>query len=322
MGLKHLQRIALACALVYLAAPAMAADTIEFGVVGAANSPEWPFYVGIQKGFFADAGIALDVIYVPTPSGLVQQLAAGSLDIVDIGAVEPIHAVSRGAPVAIIRISGAASPYEMVAKAEIKTIKDLKGHTVVIGGQVDINRVYMERVLKAAGLKDSDIDMTFIGNTAGRFAALKSGTADATMLSPPVNFFAEAAGFNNIGMLIDYTKDLPFGATDVSLAFANKHHDVLVKFMAVLDKSIAWFNTDANRDGAIDVLAKEMQTTSRDDVAKSYDYMRKIGFFQTDNTISRKRLEALMDEMTAIGDTEGKVPLDKLVLPGLTKIGD
>jgi NitT/TauT family transport system substrate-binding protein len=322
MSLKHALGVALCCALCQGAIPARAADTIEFGVVGAANSPEWSFYIGIEKGFFADAGITLDVIYVPTPSGLVQQLAAGSLDVVDIGAVEPIHAVSRGAPVAMLRISGAVSPYEVLAKPEIASIKELKGHTVVIGGQVDINRVYLERILKAAGLKDSDIDMTFIGNTAGRFAALKSGAADATMLAPPVNFFAEAAGFRNIGMMIDYTKDLPFGATDVSLAFANKNHDALVRFMGALDKSIAYFNNDANRDGSIDVLAKEMPTMSRDDVAKSYDYMRKIGFFPTNNVISRKRLEALMDEMTAIGDTEGKVPLEKLVLAGVAKIGD
>jgi hypothetical protein len=38
--------------------------------------------------------------------------------------------------------------------------------------------------------------------------------------------------------------------------------------------------------------------------------------------ISRKRLEALMAEMTAIGDTEGQVPLEKLVLPGVARIGD
>jgi ABC-type nitrate/sulfonate/bicarbonate transport system substrate-binding protein len=193
---------------------------------------------------------------------------------------------------------------------------------VVIGGLVDINRVYLERVLKAAGLVDKDVDITIVGNTAGRFAALKAGAADATMLAPPVNFFAEEAGFHNIGMMIDYTRDLPFGATDVSLAFAKDHHDTLVKFAAALDKSIAWFNDTANRDAAIDLLAGEMKTTNRADVARSYDYLRKIGFFQNDNTISRKRLEALMDVMTAIGDTEGKVPVDKLLLPGVSHVGD
>jgi ABC-type nitrate/sulfonate/bicarbonate transport system substrate-binding protein len=322
MRVKHVLGAGLCGVLLHAVPAAYAADTLETGLIGASNAVEWPFYIGIHKGIFAAAGITLDVIYVPTASGLVQQLAAHSLDIVDIGVVEPIHAVARGAPVAIIRISGAVSPYEVVAKAEIKTIQDLKGHTVVIGGLVDINRIYLERVLKAAGLQDKEIDITVVGNTAGRFAALKSGAADATMLAPPVNFFAEEAGFRNIGMMIDYTKDLPFGATDVSLAFANEHHDALLRFAGALDKSIAWFNDDANRAAAIDVLAGEMKTTSRDDVSKSYDYLRKIGFFQTDNVISRKRLEALMDEMTAIGDTQGKVAIDKLVLPGIARIAD
>jgi ABC-type nitrate/sulfonate/bicarbonate transport system substrate-binding protein len=322
MRVRHLVAAGLCCMFLHAVPPANATDTIETGLIGAANAVEWPFYIGIHKGFFAAAGVMLDVIYVPTASGLVQQLAAHSLDVVDIGVVEPIHAVARGAPVAIVRISGAVSPYEIVAKSTIKSIQELKGHTVVIGGLVDINRVYLERVLKAAGLKDGDVDITIVGNTAGRFAALKSGAADATMLAPPVNFFAEEAGFRNIGMMIDYTKDLPFGATDVSLAFAKDHHDTLMKFMAALDKSIGWFNEDANRDAAIEVLAGVMKTTSRDDVAKSYDYLRKIGFFRTDNVISRKRLDALMDEMTAIGDTQGKVPIDKLVLPGVARIGD
>ena len=322
MPLKHLASAGLCCVMLHAAPAANAADTIETGLIGAANAVEWPFYIGLHQGFFDAAGVKLDVIYVPTAPGLVQQLAAGSLDVVDIGAVEPIHAVARGAEVGIIRISGAVSPYEVLAKPEIKTLKDLKGHTVVIGGLVDINRVYLERILKAAGLTDKDIDITVVGNTAGRFAALKSGAADATMLAPPVNFFAEEAGFHSIATMIDYTKDLPFGATDASRAFATKHHDALARFAAALDKSIAWFNDPANREAAIDLLVAEMKTTNREDVAKSYEFLHKIGFFQNDNTISKKRLEALMDEMTAIGDTQGKVPIDKLLLPGISHVGD
>ena len=322
MGVKRLAVAGLACLLTYAALPAKAADTVEMGLLGAANAVEWPYYIGVHQGMFEQAGIKLDIIYVPSPAGLVQQLAAGSLDICDIGAVEPIHAVARGAPVSILRISEAVSPYDIVAKSTIKTIKDLKGHTVVIGGLLDINRVYLERVLKAAGLKDSDIDITVAGSTAARFAAIKSGAADVTMLAPPVNFFAEAAGFNSIGLMIDYTKDLPFGATDVSNAYAQKNRDAVIRFMGALDKSIAWFNTDANKNAAVDILAGEMKTDDRESVAKSYDYLRKVGFFPNDGTISRKHLGALMDEMTAVGDTDSKVPMDKLVLAGISKVGD
>ena len=313
---------ALACWLGLAAVPAKAADTIQMGLLGAANAVEWPYYVGLHKNFFADAGIKLDVIYVPSPPGLVQQLAAGSLDMCDIGAVEPIHGAARGAPVAILRISEAVSPYAIVGKSSIKSIKDIKGHTVIIGGLVDINRVYLERVLKAVGLKDSDIDITVAGSTAARFAALKSGSADVTMLAPPVNFFAENAGFKSLGLMIDYTKDLPFGATDVARAYAEKHHDAVMRFMGALDKSIAWFNDDSHRAEAIDMLAAEMKSNDHDSIAKSFDFLRKIKFFPNDGTVSRKSLEALMTEMAAIGDTDGKVPFDKLVLAGVTKVGD
>jgi hypothetical protein len=96
----------------------------------------------------------------------------------------------------------------------------------------------------------------------------------------------------------------------------------VTRFMGALDKSIAWFNTDANRNTSIDILATEMKTDDRDSVSKSYDYLRKIGFFPNDGTISRKHINALMDEMTSVGDTDGKVPIDKLIIAGVSKVGD
>ena len=245
-----------------------------------------------QKGFFADAGITLDVIYVPTASGLVQQLSAGSLDIVaDVGVVEPIHAVEKGAPVGLLRIVGQVSAYEMMAKPTIATVKDLKGKTICIGGLVDINRVYLERIMQANGLKDGDYDITVVGNTAGRFAALKSGAADATLLAPPVSFFAEDSGFHSVGMIMDYAPDLPFSGTDVSLAYAAAHRDTLVKLLAVIDKSVAWFDDPANRTEAVDILVKEMKS-AREPVERSYDFLRKINYFApTNDNLARAHAE-------------------------------
>lgn len=314
---------ALVALLLGLVGPAAGAQqTIETGLIGSPQAGGWPYYIGIEKGFFADAGVKLDVIYVSTAAGLVQQLAAGSLDVVNIGIVEPIHAVARGAPVAIVRVTGAVPPYDVIARPEIKTIQDLKGHTVVIGGLLDINRVYLERVLKAGGLKDSDIEIAVIGNTAGRYAAVKSNAAQATMLVPPFNFVAEAAGYTNLGTMLKFAPDLPFGSTDVSLAFAKQHHDALLGFVGALDKGIAWFNDPANRTAAIDLLASVMTSPDKTEIAQSYDFFHKIGYFAKDDAISRKKLDALMDDMTAIGDTNGRVPIDKLILPGISKVAE
>jgi ABC-type nitrate/sulfonate/bicarbonate transport system substrate-binding protein len=314
---------ALVALAVGLSAPtAQALQTIETGLIGSPQAGGWPYYIAMREGFFADAGVTLDIVYVPTASGLVQQLAAGSLDVVNIGIVEPIHAIARGAPVAIVRVTGAVPPYEVIARPEIKTIQDLKGHTVVIGGLLDINRVYLERVLKAGGLKDSDIEITVVGATAGRYAAIKSNAAQATMLVPPFNFIAQAAGYNSLGVMMQFAGDLPFGSTDVSLAFAKQHPETLKRFVTALDKGIVWFNDPANRAAAIDLLDKEMKGANRDGVEKSYDFFHKIGYFPTGAAVSRKKLDRLMDDMTAIGDTDGKVPFEKLILPGVTPVVD
>lgn len=322
MDIKRLASAGLVCALLWSTAPARAMDTVEIGLVGSPNAAEWEMYVGVHQGFFTSAGIKLDIIYIPTASGVMQQLSSGSLDLVDTSAPAPIDAIAHGAAVAIIRITEAVPPYDMVADDKVKTIKDLKGKTVVLGSLVNITHVYLERVLQSAGLKDNDIDITTVGNTAGRFAALKSGSADAAMLAPPINFVAEASGFHNIGSLMEFAKDLPFGAADVSLSYARQHRDVVVRFLDAVNKSIAWFNTDANRAAAIDILATEMKSGKRDEIAESYDYLRKIGFFPNDSTVHRKPLEALMTAMTAIGDTDGKVPMDKLLLSGITKTAE
>ncbi len=305
------------------ALPAFAAETIETGMIGSPNAPGWPWYVAASKGYFDAAGIKLDISYAPTASGLVQELTAGSLDLVaDVGVVEPIHAVAKGAHVAILRLIGQYSPYELVAKPAIASVKDLRGKTICIGGLIDINRVYLERIMQANGLKDGDYDITVAGNTAARFAALKSGAVDASMIAPPYNFIAEDAGFHSVGLILDYAKDLPFAATVVSDDYAAKHHDTLVRLMAVLDHSIAWFDDTSHRDEAIDILVKAMKSSDSAAATRAYDYMRKIDYFAPSNAISRAQIESLEKSMQALGDTGSNVAPDKVVAAGLTRLVD
>ncbi|HUK60295.1 MAG TPA: ABC transporter substrate-binding protein [Stellaceae bacterium] len=315
--------LALAALAALWAARAMAAETIETGMIGSPNAPGWPWYIADQKGYFDAAGIKLDISYASTASGLVQQLTAGSLDLVaDVGVVEPIHAAAKGAHVAMLRLIGQYSPYELVAKREIATVKDLKGKSICIGGLIDINRVYLERIMQANGLKDGDYDITVAGNTAARFAALKSGAVDASMLAPPYNFIAEDAGFHSVGLILDYAKDLPFAATVVSDEYAAKHRETLAKLVGALDKAVAWFDDGSNRDAAIDVLLHAMKSSDRPAAARAYDYMRKINYFAPGNAISRAQIESLEKSMAALGDTGSNVAPDKLVVSGLTRLVD
>ena len=80
------------------AAPVRALDTVTIGTVGSPSANLWPIFIGIDKGFFAAENIKPDLVYVPASAAVIQQLAAGSLDMtMSTGLVDPIRAIDQGA---------------------------------------------------------------------------------------------------------------------------------------------------------------------------------------------------------------------------------
>ena len=310
-----------ALSLLVAMTPTARAEKIEAGAVGGPTATMWLFYVGFDEGFFKKHDVDLDIIFAPSAPGILQQLTAGSLDIVaTTGTAEPIHAIDKGANnIAIARIIGLNSPYALEAKPTINSIKDLKGKTVVLGGLVDITAIYWNRMATANGLKKDDADITVIGATAGRFAALKSGTVDATLVLPPYNFLAEAAGFKNIGLVYDYVKDYPFTGLEVSKPWAAAHMDLAKRLLAALDDSAAWFYQPDNRDALIQMGVKNFKIDDKE-AAQSLDFLRKIQYFAPTSQVSRKGLDSLIQVMRESGDVSNPIKAQDLIMPGLTEL--
>src|SRR5690349_5143563 len=190
---------------------ARAADNVSIGTVGSASSNLWPVYIGMKKGFFDAANVKVDIVYVQSSANMVQQVAAGSLDItMSTGLVDPIRAIDQNAPISIARFEAQSPPYALVGKPAIKKLEDLKGKVISLGGAKDITRIYVERMLAPHGIKPGEFDMVFAGATAARASALLAGAVDAAILLPPFNFQAEAQGFTNLGLTVDYAPELPF----------------------------------------------------------------------------------------------------------------
>jgi NitT/TauT family transport system substrate-binding protein len=243
-------RAALACVVStwIFAAPVRAMDTVTIGTVGSPSANLWPVFIGIDKGFFAAENIKPDLVYVPASAAVIQQLAAGSLDVtMSTGLVDPIRAVDQGAALALARFEIQAPPYLIMAKPNIKSLKELKGKVISVGGAKDITRTYAERMLAPNGLKPGDYDFVYAGATTARAQALLSGAVDAAIVLPPSNFQLQAAGYNDLGLTVEYAPELPFSGTAVSKAWASRNQDVLRRVLAVQAKSIEYFYDERNR---------------------------------------------------------------------------
>ena len=323
MAMSHVRLRATALAalcVAALAAPtARAAETILVGSVGSASANLWPVTVGDKKGFFAAEGIAIDMVFVQANAGVIQQLTVDAVNVsVGSGLVDPIRAVDKGAPLAIARIEMQRPPYALLAKPAIKTIKDLKGKVVSVGGPKDITRIFFERMLAPSGVDAKDVDLIYAGATSARLQALQSGAADAAILTAPYNFHAEAAGFTNLGLTADVV-DMPFSGLSTNRNWAQSHKDTFQKFLAVYTKSIAWLTDPANHNEAVDLMVS-VSKLSRDDVEKAYGFLIKGGFLEPTGAISKAKLGKVVDALKQLGDIPADFAVDRLFIPDVTKV--
>jgi ABC-type nitrate/sulfonate/bicarbonate transport system substrate-binding protein len=301
-------------------APPAQAETITIGLVGAVSATHWPIYVGLKQGYYAAQDIKLATVFTLSSNALVQQLAAGSLDAaLSTGLVDPIYAIDKGAPIALLRVEMVSPPYALLAKPAIASIKELKGKTVMVDGPKGITRLYVERMLAANGIKLSETETLFAGATAARFSALLAGAIDATILLPPFNFFAESAGFRTLGLSVDYTPELPFTGAVVNRNWAMTHRATLDRLIAVHNQSMAWFLDQRNREQAI-ALMVEATRQKPEDVAKAYDFLQAKNFFDAGGKVSRTRMNAMLAALRELGDISGELNVDRLLLPGVTQV--
>jgi NitT/TauT family transport system substrate-binding protein len=296
--------------------------TITAGAVGSSSTTIWPVYIGIRKGFFDAVGIKVDPVYAQSSTAIAQQVAAGSINLtVGSGLVDPIRAIEKGAPIAIWRIDMQAPPYALLAKPAIKSIKDLKGKTIMIGGGKDITRIFVERMLIPNGVKPNEVDYVFAGATSARLSALQSGAVDASILTSPHNFYAEAAGFSNLGWTVEYAKDLPFSGGAVNRAWAAANKPTMDKFLDAYNKSVNWFQDTKNRDEAVKIMA-DVSKLNQDDVEKSYDFLQKGNFYELTGKISRTTLGKLVEALQELGDLPPSFKVEQLLMPGVAELAN
>jgi NitT/TauT family transport system substrate-binding protein len=281
-----------------------AQNKIVIGTVGTGNTLEWPLYIAEKKGYFDQEKFALEWVGVQSSAAVMQQLAAGSLNLGTTGLADALRAPDKGAPTRLLRIGVGVSPYEAIGARTVKSWTDLRQKTVMIGGAKDITRVYFEDIAKPNGLAASEYDYVFAGSTAARFSALTSGSVAATILFPPFNFLAIRDGYTKLGLSADYTKSFPFSAYSVNLNWARENKDVIRRFLAAYAKGVDWFYNRVNRDEAVSILISYLKSDPKD-VADTYDFFVKLKAFDRVGAIEGSGVENYLAILKRDGDLEG-----------------
>lgn len=309
--------IAVVMMLSLIVVPAQAADKLIIGSTGSASSLQWPSHIAMAKGFYAQEGLDVEFIPMPSSAAGLQQLTTGSTHLNSSGVVDAVRAIDKGAPVRFLRMEGQTSPYVIYAQPGIKSFNDLRKKTVMIGGIKDITRIYFEEVAFANGLKKGDFDYVFAGATASRYAALESGSIAATILTPPFNFKAAKAGYSELNSASLVNSRYPFAVYSVNIKWAKENQKVLKAFLSAYARSVDFFYEQKNAAEVQSIFVKVSQADP-EDVAKTYEFYQKIRLWDREGSITAKGgMQEVIDMMKADGEVEGSTDMARFFDPAL-----
>jgi NitT/TauT family transport system substrate-binding protein len=286
------------------------ATVLNYGVTSKSLS-SIPLLVGEAKGFFAAAGLKLNVTVVGQSGKVCQQAIAAALDVGECSTSDVVQAIASGGHITIpFFMSQSVLPNRVYTKKGITTWAQLKGKTVMVAGPRD-NTLYFTKLMAAAGgLNLNDVTLQYSGSSTDRFAALKSGAVDATILTIPYDYQPNTAGFTELD---DLTKHLPanqYAGNGVVVAqdWAAKNGPQLKKLYAAMEQSLAYALDPKNKAEVLAILRDQAKVDAAT-ASWGYDNLLSSGYFFAGGKPDAAGLDGIVSSLKSLGFlTTGKVP--------------
>ncbi|MCC7107435.1 MAG: ABC transporter substrate-binding protein [Chloroflexi bacterium] len=274
--------------------------TVQFGIASE-NTNHWPFLVAQDKGFFSKENINLDLIITRSSVGGVQAVQGGSISMVTATADAVVTGIAKGANLRIIGGFNRAA-YVLVVKRDIKSYEQLRGKTLGVsaiqGGETPVLRA----MLNAHGLKPDDYQIIIAGGTPERSVALKAGSVDGIVTTPPLDGPLVKDGFNLLGNSLEVMPDSAFLALAGNKEWMDKNPEVTVRVLRALVGGMDWLLSPANKEEAIKILATRLRTSPEDALA-TYNSMIPIStpVFYPKLRMTDASLKTAMDPLAEAG---------------------
>ncbi|MEW6550082.1 MAG: ABC transporter substrate-binding protein [Spirochaetota bacterium] len=278
--MKRRTLVAIAVATLFAAAASAQTTKIDFQLNWKISGDHAPYYVAMEKGWFKEEGLDVNVMIGQGSGFTVQMVDAGKAQIGISDAPVPIEGRAKGAKIKLVGIIFDKHPNCMFfwKDSGITKPQDLKGKTVAVPAS-DGHKVMWPAFAKLIGLDANDVKFVNIEPTA-KPAALGTRKADVVFeLFTGKPFMEKAVPADKLGAIIwaDYGFNAYAHSYIANEEFMKKNPEALRKFLKVAYRS--WQYTLANIPEAIDILAK-YHPINKDDFVDNLTAVRE--FFKTD----------------------------------------
>jgi len=277
-----------------------------------------PQYVAINKGFFEEEGIDLEITTGQGADKVMTAVISGQVDIGFSGPEACVYVYNEGKEdyaVVFAQLTKRDGSF-LVGRTPEPDFKweNLRGKYIIGGRKGGVPLMTLEYVLKQHGLVPN-VDLTV--DTSVQFAvmagAFTGGTGDYVTLFEPTATMLEKEGKGYVLASIGQESgEIPYTCYYAKKSFIEKNPEIIQKFTNALYKGQLWCQSHTPKEIA-EVIQPSYPDTDMETleaVAKRY---KEIDAWNQDPILKEEALNRLMDVMQEAGELTQRAPYDKIV---------
>jgi NitT/TauT family transport system substrate-binding protein len=238
---------------------------------GAISNNVEPIWIAKEQGIYKKYGIDAELVFIIAGRAM-QAMLAGQVPVGFVGGTHVVNANTAGGDFSMILGLENRLDYLFLAKSTLKSAEDLKGKKVGIGTPAGSASLATYVALDHLGLvpRRDNIVLLGIGGVPERMAALRSGTVDATSLSPEIGQQVLGEGYR---VLVDLGKEnVEFQSSGLVASRSwIKSNPLLIEAIAKATiEGVAFIHKAANKEIVLKSLGRNLRLSRPDQMEKAY----------------------------------------------------
>ena len=277
-----------------------------------------PMYVAIEKGYFKDNGINLNLILTPGADKVSAAVLSGDADIGFAGSETTIY-VYNGGEKDYLKTFAQLTQKDgslLVSKEKTDNFKwtDLIGKTIIPGRKGGVPYMTFEYVLKKNGINpQTDVNLDDSIKFDLMAGAFTGGNAEYVTLFEPTASMTQDAGKGDIVASVgEAAGEVPYTAYCAKKSYIAQNSDIIEGFTKAIYKGEQYVKEHTAQEIA-EKIQNYFPDTTLESLTKSVQTYKNIEAWKENPILKEEAFDKLQEIMTMAGELTQKAPYEKIV---------
>lgn len=281
-----------------------------------------PIFIAMDKGYYAEEGIEVNLLNFPSGGKMISALATGDLAVAAGSTSAALYnAIAEGLDIKIVADKGQNRPgyhfgsvvlirKDLFDSGAVRSIKDFKGRKVAIHAQAINLHYYLAAMLENAGLTLNDLQVEYLGPPQ-IVSALAGKAIDAAVTAEPTGAQAEA---RNVAVKKSFSEEVPqLRNTQVAVImysgkFMRENKRLAEGWMKAYVKGIKYHNRYGVKSKEVAPIVAKYTKVAEKVIQDSIPF-----YLDNDGKVLVDDLERQQDWFFKMGFVKKKVPMSQAV---------